>query len=177
MEVYWKTLNDNGVTKERMRSYDRPIVSEPKLRTDQKDGLIRDLTAYLRTLKVCLWSWYPHEFFHRGFVSVLRSNQSLLSHRVVKDQGSTRSYHIRERHLHLTLCTCNLFQLLMSIEWWQAVHSGADLESAIQTCMGYTSKVSQHIQAFRAQRFAMMQEILLGMSFSMLQGSGFMAGL
>jgi alpha-glucan,water dikinase len=72
MEVYWKTLNDNGVTKERMRSYDRPIVSEPKLRTDQKDGLIRDLTAYLRTLK--------------------------------------------------------------------AVHSGADLESAIQTCMGYTSK-------------------------------------
>ncbi|KAH9535846.1 hypothetical protein CY35_17G074900 [Sphagnum magellanicum] len=72
MEIYWKTLNDNGVTKERMRSYDRPIVSEPKLRTDQKDGLIRDLTAYLRTLK--------------------------------------------------------------------AVHSGADLESAIQTCMGYTSK-------------------------------------
>jgi hypothetical protein len=116
MEVYWKTLNDNGVTKERMRSYDRPIVSEPKLRTDQKDGLIRDLTAYLRTLKVCLWSWCPHEFFHRGFVSVLHSYQSLLSHRVVKDQGSTRSYHIRERHLHLTLCTCNLFQLLMSIE-------------------------------------------------------------
>jgi hypothetical protein len=52
MDVYWKTLNDNGVTKERMRSYDRPIVSEPKLRADQKDGLIRDLTNYLRTLKV-----------------------------------------------------------------------------------------------------------------------------
>jgi alpha-glucan,water dikinase len=70
MEVYWKTLNDNGVTKERMRSYDRPIVSEPKLRTDQKDGLIRDLTAYLRTLKCTqeqIWSllfkpaWVIHQ--------------------------------------------------------------------------------------------------------------------
>ncbi|KAL3680910.1 hypothetical protein R1sor_023866 [Riccia sorocarpa] len=72
MSVYWKTLNDNGVTKERMRSYDRPIVSEPKLRPDQKDGLIRDLTAYLRTLK--------------------------------------------------------------------AVHSGADLESAVEICMGYSAE-------------------------------------
>ncbi|KAL2621231.1 hypothetical protein R1flu_001436 [Riccia fluitans] len=72
MSVYWKTLNNNGVTKERMRSYDRPIVSEPKLRPDQKDGLIRDLTAYLRTLK--------------------------------------------------------------------AVHSGADLESAIAICMGYSAE-------------------------------------
>ncbi|KAG0623205.1 hypothetical protein M758_3G156100 [Ceratodon purpureus] len=74
MTVYWKTLNDNGVTKERMKSYDRQICSEPSLRHDQKDGLIRDLTNYLRTLK--------------------------------------------------------------------AVHSGADLESAIQACMGYTAQGS-----------------------------------
>ncbi|BBN15240.1 alpha-glucan, water dikinase [Marchantia polymorpha subsp. ruderalis] len=72
MNVYWKTLNDNGVTKERMRSYDRPIVSEPNLRHDQRDGLIRDLTAYMRTLK--------------------------------------------------------------------AVHSGADLESAVAICMGYSAE-------------------------------------
>lgn len=56
--VYWKTLNDNGVTKERMRSYDRQICSEPNLRHDQKDGLIRDLSNYLRTLKV-----YINTFF------------------------------------------------------------------------------------------------------------------
>ncbi|CAG7899970.1 unnamed protein product [Brassica rapa] len=69
MSVYWKTLNDNGITKERLLSYDRAIHSEPSFRREQKDGLLRDLGHYMRTLK--------------------------------------------------------------------AVHSGADLESAIQNCMGY----------------------------------------
>ncbi|KAJ7534983.1 hypothetical protein O6H91_12G013500 [Diphasiastrum complanatum] len=72
IDIYWKTLNSNGVTKERLASYDRPIVSEPKFSPNQKEGLIRDLTAYLRTLK--------------------------------------------------------------------AVHSGADLESAIASCMGYSAQ-------------------------------------
>eukprot|EP00252_Welwitschia_mirabilis_P003710 TRINITY_DN1376_c0_g2_i2.p1 TRINITY_DN1376_c0_g2~~TRINITY_DN1376_c0_g2_i2.p1 ORF type:complete len:1219 (-),score=310.92 TRINITY_DN1376_c0_g2_i2:176-3832(-) len=72
IDVYWNTLNSNGVTKERLASYDRKIVSEPNFRRDQKEGLIRDLTAYIRTLK--------------------------------------------------------------------AVHSGADLESAIATCMGYSAE-------------------------------------
>ncbi|KAM1170836.1 hypothetical protein ACFX15_020715 [Malus domestica] len=67
--VYWKTLNENGITKERLLSYDRAIRNEPNFRSDQKDGLLRDLGHYMRTLK--------------------------------------------------------------------AVHSGADLESAIQNCMGY----------------------------------------
>ncbi|KAG6422613.1 hypothetical protein SASPL_119192 [Salvia splendens] len=49
--VYWKTLNDNGITKERLLSYDRAIRSEPKFRGDQKDGLLRDLGHYMRTLK------------------------------------------------------------------------------------------------------------------------------
>lgn len=75
MDVYWKTLNSNGVSRERLRSYDRPIVSEPKLRADQKDGLFRDLTNYMKSLK--------------------------------------------------------------------AVHSGADLESAIATCMGYKQGASE----------------------------------
>ncbi|XP_022151917.1 alpha-glucan water dikinase, chloroplastic [Momordica charantia] len=70
--VYWKTLNENGITKERLLSYDRAIHSEPNFRNDQKDGLLRDLGNYMRTLK--------------------------------------------------------------------AVHSGADLESAIQNCMGYRSQ-------------------------------------
>ncbi|CAN1187423.1 Alpha-glucan water dikinase, chloroplastic [Linum perenne] len=70
--VYWKTLNDNGITKERLLSYDRAIHSEPSFRRDQKDGLLRDLGSYMRTLK--------------------------------------------------------------------AVHSGADLESAVANCMGYKAE-------------------------------------
>ncbi|XP_062110381.1 alpha-glucan water dikinase, chloroplastic isoform X2 [Humulus lupulus] len=72
MSVYWKTLKDNGITKERLLSYDRAIHSEPGFRRDQKNGLLRDLGNYMRTLK--------------------------------------------------------------------AVHSGADLESAITNCMGYKSE-------------------------------------
>lgn len=72
ISVYWKTLNENGITKERLLSYDRGIHSEPNFRRDQKDGLLRDLGKYMRTLK--------------------------------------------------------------------AVHSGADLESAISNCMGYRSE-------------------------------------
>ncbi|OVA15252.1 Pyruvate phosphate dikinase [Macleaya cordata] len=72
IDIYWNTLKANGITKDRLRSYDRPIVSEPHFRVDTKGGLIRDLTSYLKTLK--------------------------------------------------------------------AVHSGADLESAIDTCLGYSSK-------------------------------------
>ncbi|KAH0756297.1 hypothetical protein KY290_026567 [Solanum tuberosum] len=70
--VYWKTLNENGITKERLLSYDRAIHSEPNFRGDQKNGLLRDLGHYMRTLK--------------------------------------------------------------------AVHSGADLESAIANCMGYKTE-------------------------------------
>ncbi|KAG6426420.1 hypothetical protein SASPL_110643 [Salvia splendens] len=69
ISVYWKTLNNNGIKKERLLSYDRAIHSEPNFRPDQKDGLLRDLGHYMRTLK--------------------------------------------------------------------AVHSGADLESAIANCLGY----------------------------------------
>ncbi|KAL8519122.1 hypothetical protein ACS0TY_010167 [Phlomoides rotata] len=72
LSVYWKTLNDNGITKERLLSYDRAIRSEPDFRRDQKDGLLRDLGHYMRTLK--------------------------------------------------------------------AVHSGADLDSAIANCMGYKTE-------------------------------------
>lgn len=50
--VYWKTLNENGITKERLLSYDRAIHSEPSFRREQKEGLLRDLGHYMRTLKV-----------------------------------------------------------------------------------------------------------------------------
>lgn len=72
ISVYWKTLNTNGITKERLLSYDRAIHSEPNFRRDQGDGLLRDLGNYMRSLK--------------------------------------------------------------------AVHSGADLESAVSNCMGYKTE-------------------------------------
>lgn len=72
VNVYWKTLNENGITKERLLSYDRAIHSDPHFRPDQKEGLLRDLGHYMRTLK--------------------------------------------------------------------AVHSGADLQSSIATCLGYKAE-------------------------------------
>ncbi|CAN0838714.1 Alpha-glucan water dikinase 2 [Linum grandiflorum] len=50
-DIYWKTLNANGLTKEKLASYERPITSEPNFRNNAKEGLIRDLTMYLKTLK------------------------------------------------------------------------------------------------------------------------------
>ncbi|XP_026422390.1 alpha-glucan water dikinase, chloroplastic-like [Papaver somniferum] len=72
ISVYWNTLNSNGITKERLLSYDRGIHSEPHFSSDQKNCLLHDLGNYMRTLK--------------------------------------------------------------------AVHSGADLESAIANCMGYKAE-------------------------------------
>ncbi|KAJ4808981.1 Glucan water dikinase [Rhynchospora pubera] len=72
INVYWDTLKKDGITKERLLSYDRAIHSDPDFKSGQKEGLLRDLGNYLRTLK--------------------------------------------------------------------AVHSGADLESAIATCMGYQAE-------------------------------------
>ncbi|GBG63702.1 hypothetical protein CBR_g39013 [Chara braunii] len=51
MDAYWKTLNSNGVTRERLASFDRPIVSEPRFSRDQANGLVRDLSSYMKTLK------------------------------------------------------------------------------------------------------------------------------
>lgn len=102
ISVYWNTLNTNGITKERLLSYDRAIRNEPKFRRDQKDSLLRDLGNYMRTLKVCTLL-YLYFYFQPNLLQSLKS----LS------------------HSHLV----------------QAVHSGADLESAITNCMGYKSEV------------------------------------
>ncbi|XP_072989475.1 alpha-glucan water dikinase 2 isoform X1 [Typha latifolia] len=51
MDVYWRTLNSNGLTRQILASYDRPIVTEPHFRDDLKERVIHDLTAYLKTLK------------------------------------------------------------------------------------------------------------------------------
>lgn len=66
MNVYWRTLNANGLTKSMLASYERPILSEPQFRADQKEGLIHDLSEYLKTLKVCFrYSEIVSKFVHR----------------------------------------------------------------------------------------------------------------
>ena len=52
MDEYWRTLNASGVTRERLRSYDQQITAEPQFTAAQRDGLIRDLEHYLKSLKV-----------------------------------------------------------------------------------------------------------------------------
>jgi alpha-glucan,water dikinase len=49
-------MQAEGITKQRLASYDRPIVSEPKFDKDQTKQLRQDLTDYLQTLKVSLHS-------------------------------------------------------------------------------------------------------------------------
>jgi hypothetical protein len=44
----------SNITKRRLASFDRPIVSEPRFTAEQAPGLIRDLSEYLLTLKVGL---------------------------------------------------------------------------------------------------------------------------
>ncbi|KAF9608229.1 hypothetical protein IFM89_008184 [Coptis chinensis] len=81
IDIYWRTLNASSLTKDILRSYDRPIVSEPRFRADSREGLLRDLTSYLKTLK--------------------------------------------------------------------AVHTGADLESAIDTCLGYSAMGNDFMKGVR----------------------------
>lgn len=51
LKVYYKTLGESGVTKERLAGFDRPIVTEPDFVPHLKEGLIHDFENYLRILK------------------------------------------------------------------------------------------------------------------------------
>ena len=53
-------MQAEGITKERLASYDRAITAEPSFSKQQCEGLDRDLKAYLLTLQVrCPSSrWY-----------------------------------------------------------------------------------------------------------------------
>ena len=48
---YWATLKEAGIDAKRLASFDRSIQAEPSFRQDQCQGLKRDLTEYLKTLK------------------------------------------------------------------------------------------------------------------------------
>lgn len=47
-------LQAANITRQRLASFDRPIVSEPSFKEEQRAGLLQDLGAYLTTLKVNL---------------------------------------------------------------------------------------------------------------------------
>jgi alpha-glucan,water dikinase len=49
--AYWARLAKDGITKERLQSYDRAIRSEPNFPQDKRASLTKALTEYLRTLK------------------------------------------------------------------------------------------------------------------------------
>ncbi len=51
VDRFYQVLGESGVTRERLRGYDRPIVSDPDFRGDDKDSLIHDFENYLRILQ------------------------------------------------------------------------------------------------------------------------------
>ncbi|PKA56704.1 Alpha-glucan water dikinase, chloroplastic [Apostasia shenzhenica] len=114
INTYWRTLNENGITKDRLLSYDRAIHSEPNFRPGQKDGLLRDLGNYMRTLKV------EYNLDMKLF------NPAIIIH---LNSGCSRATYYSW-----------VIDVVRFAFNFQAVHSGADLESAIATCLGYKSE-------------------------------------
>ena len=51
LDIFYQTLNNGGVTKERLESFERPIVTSPDFVPHIKDGLIYDFKNYLKLLK------------------------------------------------------------------------------------------------------------------------------
>lgn len=51
LDVFYRTLREGGVTRERLESYERPIRSAPDLAPQIRDGLIRDFGHFLGTLR------------------------------------------------------------------------------------------------------------------------------
>jgi len=51
LNIFYKILENSGVTKKRLESFERPIVSDPDFVPHLKDGLIHDFENYLRLLK------------------------------------------------------------------------------------------------------------------------------
>ncbi|RMD53780.1 MAG: hypothetical protein D6828_04970, partial [Nitrospirae bacterium] len=51
LDVFYKTCEAGGVSKERLRSYERPIVTDPDFVPHLKEALIKDFENYLKILK------------------------------------------------------------------------------------------------------------------------------
>jgi alpha-glucan,water dikinase len=50
LAVFYRTLEDGGVTRERLRDFERPIVTDPDFNPHIKEGLIHDFQNYLALL-------------------------------------------------------------------------------------------------------------------------------
>eukprot|EP00960_Hanusia_phi_P022117 655292-Hanusia_phi.AAC.2 len=48
---FWRVIHENGLNRDRLKGYERAIVTEPQFFPDKKDGLINDFNNYLRILK------------------------------------------------------------------------------------------------------------------------------
>ena len=51
VDLFYKVLQDNGVTRERLRSFERPIKSDPTFHAHLKMGLLHDFEYFLKILK------------------------------------------------------------------------------------------------------------------------------
>lgn len=49
--AYWRRLTDGGITRQRLESFERPIVTDPEYYSSKRDALIRDFYNYLGILK------------------------------------------------------------------------------------------------------------------------------
>jgi alpha-glucan, water dikinase len=51
LDAYWRVLSEAGISRQRLESFDRAIVTDPVFYGDKKDSLIRDFQNYLKILK------------------------------------------------------------------------------------------------------------------------------
>lgn len=51
LDNFYTTLQANGITRERLTKFERPITSEPNFFGDKRDGMLYDFENYLRILK------------------------------------------------------------------------------------------------------------------------------
>ena len=50
LATFYRTLQEGGVTRERLKSFERPIRSDPSFSSEKNDALIKDFETFLRTL-------------------------------------------------------------------------------------------------------------------------------
>ncbi len=51
LDLFYKTLEKGGVTRERLKGFERPIVTDPEFYKDIKEELIHDFEHYMKILK------------------------------------------------------------------------------------------------------------------------------
>eukprot|EP00899_Mesostigma_viride_P015827 jgi/Mesvir1/24245/Mv10949-RA.1 len=88
--AYWWTLNQAGLTRERLESFERPITAEPVVYWNCRDGLLADMYSYLHTLKV-VHSSEDLTFTYQCCQGWLSGGQHHLMQRLLSGDGGTMS--------------------------------------------------------------------------------------